>query len=64
MFFDNLDDYEIEQALIDLPPKTDAGIAQHEAEFLRRAFGTRLPKPLKPSHQDELFNPGPQKRLF
>jgi hypothetical protein len=30
---------------------------------LRLSFGTRLPKPLDPAKQDDLFNPLPQARL-
>jgi hypothetical protein len=35
-----------------------------QADALRRAFGTRPARRLRPAGQDELFNPHPQRRLF
>jgi hypothetical protein len=39
------------------------GMHPDQADALRRAFGTRPPKPLKQAQQDELFDPNPQRRI-
>jgi hypothetical protein len=46
-----------------LEAETQRQRQQAEADALRRAFGTKPRKPLKPARQDDLFNPDPQARL-
>ena len=51
-----LTDLPDDSALLDEPPEA--------ADALRRAFGTRPARPLKPAAQDMLFDRNPQRRLF
>ena len=45
-------------------PRAEVCDTWSEPAALRRSFGTKPARTLKPARQDELFNPMPQRRLF